>query len=199
MVRKYRHRVLLTFIMIYCACGLPRTHFYSMEFPHVQPGPGPSISRHLTVQRFRADQALMDDRILYRESPTEVNYYQYHRWTNAPAELVTQYFLRNLKNSAAFTRVTAQSDGAAADLILQGRLHRFEEVDRGKEVLVAFSLELELLDAKSRAPVWRQEGECVHPVESHDMAGVVQGLYRCMDETGSRLLGSMQESARRMK
>ncbi len=199
MIRDTGRRMRFLILLALCACGLPKTRYYNMELPNAPKATGTVVARQLTVQRFRADQMLMDDRIMYRESPAEVNFYEYHRWANPPVELATQYVARRLRDSGAFARVTSNGDGAPADLILQGRLLRFEEVDRGKEVLVAFALELELLDAKTRVSIWREEGECLRPVASRDMAGVVRGLYDCMDEVCGRLLISMQESARKMK
>jgi ABC-type uncharacterized transport system auxiliary subunit len=170
-----------------------------MELPRVTPEPGTVIARHITIERFRADQVLMDDRILYREDPNEVNFYEYHRWASAPVDLATNYFLRRLKDSGTYARVSAYYDGAHADFTLQGRLHHFEEVDRGKEVFASVALELELLDAGTRALVWRGEAECMHPVAARDMAGVVRGIYDCLDEVASKLLASMQQQLGKTK
>jgi len=175
------------------SCSLPRTHYYTMELPHATPETGPVIARHITIQRFRADQVLMDDRILYREGPNEVNFYEYHRWASPPVDLATNYFLYRLKDSGTYARVSAYYDGAHADFTLQGRLHHFEEVDRGKEVFASVALELELMDTGTRALVWRGEAECTHPVTIRDMAGVVRGIYDCLDEIASKLLVSMQQ------
>jgi ABC-type uncharacterized transport system auxiliary subunit len=136
---------------------------------------------------------LMDDRILYREGPNEVNFYEYHRWASPPVDLATNYFLHRLKDSGTYARVSAYYDAAHADLTLQGRLHNFEEVDRGKEVFASVALELELLDTATRALVWRGEAECAHPLPTTDIAGVVRGIYGCLDETASKLLVSMRQ------
>jgi ABC-type uncharacterized transport system auxiliary subunit len=199
MIRKTGHQLQFLILLVLCACGLPKTRYYSMELPHAPKATGPVISHQLTVQRFRANQMLMDDRIMYRESPVQVNFYEYHRWANPPVDLATQHVIHRLKDSGAFSLVTMSNDGPPPDLILRGRLHKFEEVDRGKEVQVAFALELELVDGKSRTPIWREEGECLRPVTTRDMPGVVQGLYDCMDEVCGRLLLSMQETTRKMK
>jgi ABC-type uncharacterized transport system auxiliary subunit len=175
------------------SCSMPKTHYYTMELPHATPEGGKVIARHISVQRFRADQMLMDDRILYREGPNEVNFYEYHRWVSPPVDLATDYFLHRLKDSGTYARVSAYYDAAHADFTLQGRLHNFEEVDRGKEVFASVALELELLDTATRASVWRGEAECTHPLPTRDIAGVVRGIYACLDETASKLLVSMRQ------
>jgi ABC-type uncharacterized transport system auxiliary subunit len=164
-----------------------------MALPHVAQTQGAAIARSITIQRFRADQVLMDDRILYREGPDEVNFYEYHRWASPPADLATNYFIHRLKDSGTYARVSGYSEGASSDLTLRGQLHRFEEVDRGKEVFASVALELELSEARTRASVWRGEAECTRPLATRDMAGVVRGVHECLNETATKLLSSMQQ------
>jgi ABC-type uncharacterized transport system auxiliary subunit len=193
MKARNKGRWLLAAAFAAVSCSLPRTHYYTMEIPHASPGASLGIARHITIQRFQADQVLRDDRILYRENLNEVNFYEYHRWTGPPAELVTYYFTHRLKDSGTYSGISAYKDGSRSDFILQGRLHRFEEVDRGKEVFASVALELELLATKTRVSIWRGEAECSRPLASRDMAGVIRGIYACLDETATTLLNSMQK------
>jgi ABC-type uncharacterized transport system auxiliary subunit len=195
----HKHRWWLAIAVAGLSCGIPRTHYYTMELAHVAQTQGAAIDRSITIPRFRADHVLMDDRILYREGPDEVNFYEYHRWASPPADLATNYFVHRLKDSGTYARVSGYSEGASSDLTLRGQLHRFEEVDRGKEVFASVALELELSEARTRTSVWRGEAECTRPLATKDIAGVVRGLHECLDETASKLLSSMQqqiESAR---
>jgi len=187
---------LLAAAWIFVACsGMPRVHYYTLEIPHVSPAKSPEVSFHLTVQRFHADHVLRDDRILYRERPNELGFYEYHRWTGPPADLVTSYFIHRLKDSGAYARVSSYKDEPRPDFILQGRIHRFEEMDRGKEVFASVALELELSDASTRQPVWRGEEECIRPVAGKDVSELVTGIYGCLDETATKLLDRMQKQA----
>ena len=193
MQRDFRYWLWLTVVITGAACGIPRTHYYTLEMPHAAAGAGPAIARHITVQRFHADRVLMDERILYRAGSNPVGFYQYHRWANPPADLATDYVLHRLKDSSAYTRVSSYKDGGQSDFTLQGRLNRFEEVDRGKEVFASVALELELLDTRTRASVWRAEAECSRPVAVRDIPGVVQEIHGCLEETAAKLLDAMQQ------
>jgi ABC-type uncharacterized transport system auxiliary subunit len=164
-----------------------------MDLPHAVPTERAAIGCAITVQRFRADLILMDERILYREGSDEVNFYEYNRWASPPADLATDFFVHRLKDSGAYARVSRHNERAPSDLMLRGQLHRFEEVDRGKEVFTSVSLELELTEAKTGASIWRGEAECTRPVASKDLPGVVRGIRDCLEETASKLLSSMQE------
>jgi ABC-type uncharacterized transport system auxiliary subunit len=174
------------------ACGVPRVRYYTLEVPHARPEGSPALGRHIAVQRFRADRPLASDRIVYRENGHEVNFYEYQRWANPPTELVTGYVLHLLKDGGGYARVTAAVDGGRSDFTLQGRIHRFEEVDNGKEVSASVALEAELVDSRTRASVWRGEAACTRPLPSRDLTGVVRGIHECLDETAGKLLASMR-------
>jgi ABC-type uncharacterized transport system auxiliary subunit len=174
-------------------CGVPRTNYFTIEMPQAAKGAGAPIQRRIAVQRFSADQTLVDDRILYRERPNEVSFYDYKRWANSPVDIVTDYFVRRMKNSGDYLDVSPAKTAGASDLTLRGRLYHFEEVDRGKEVLASVAVELELIDNKTRTSVWRGNAACTRPVATRDMGGVVTGISECLDETASKLLDSMRQ------
>jgi len=195
----FRQHAWLTLMLAGLSCGLPRTQYYTMELPHRPPGSGPVIDSHLAIPRFRADRILMDDRIVYREGPQQVNFYEYHRWASPPADLVTGYFIHRLKDSGTYARVSAYNEGGRSDFTLRGYLHHFEELDQGKEVTALVALEIELLDSRTRAPVWREEAESRRPLHSRDVAGLVRAIYECLDEIASKLLAAMQKQVEQQK
>jgi ABC-type uncharacterized transport system auxiliary subunit len=174
-------------------CGIPKTHYYIVESPHVRSNSGVVISKAIMVERFRANRVLQEDRIFYRENENEVNYYEYERWTSPPVDLVTNYFVHHLKDSAAYTNVSSTRDIEKADYRLRGRLRRFEEADRGKQVSAEVALEVELVDTRTGHSLWRGEEECSRPITVRTVAAVVQGIQQCLDETANKLLSSMQD------
>jgi ABC-type uncharacterized transport system auxiliary subunit len=193
MKTKIRVGWLLAATCFVISCSMPKTHYYIIEVPHVSSGTQHGIARRVSVQRFFADHLLRDDRILYRVSANEVNFYEYHRWVSSPAEIVTNYFVHRLKDSGMYSVVSNYKDGSQPDLILQGRIHHFEEVDRGKEITASVALELELLEAKTRTPVWRSEANCSRPLPTRDVPSLVSEIYGCLDESATNLLNSMQK------
>ncbi len=199
MSRSLRQYSWWAFILAGLSCGLPKTHYYTLEPPHTPQVSRPAIHCHLTILRFRADSILLDDRILYREGPQEINFYEYHRWASPPADLVTRYFLHRLKDTGTYAHVSAHNEGGHPDFTLSGYLHHFEEVDQGKDVSARVALEIELLDSKTRSPLWRGEAECSRPLPSKDMAGLVRVIYGCLDETASKLLTDIQNRIEQQK
>lgn len=184
--------MLMLMMLTLLGCGLPKTKYYVVESPHAPATLSPTIPRRITVARFRANDMLQDDRILYRESGNQVNFYEYQRWASPPVDLVTQYIMHRLKDSAVFSTVSSPQDGLKTDYTLQGRVRSFEEWDRGKDVSARVALEAELLDNKSRSILWRDEVECTRPITTRTVPAVVQGIEQCLDKTTAQLIGSMQ-------
>jgi ABC-type uncharacterized transport system auxiliary subunit len=199
MNRNLRYWWPLAVVIAGASCSIPRTHYFTLEMPRAAAESGTAIARHITVQRFRADRVLMDERILYRQGPHEVGFYEYHRWANPPADLAADYVLHRLRDSGIYARVSSYKDGGQPDFSLQGRLYHFEEVDRDKEVFASVALELELLDVRTRASVWRGEAECSRPVAVRDVPGVVREIHGCLEETASKLLVAMQQQIGRAR
>ncbi len=173
------------------SCSIPRTHYYLLEYPHTPPAPAPTVASSIAVQRFQAEQIFVDDRIVYRQSPNEVNHYEYERWAGPPEDLVTNYVIHRLNDSGSYAQVSSYKNGPQSDFILQGRIHHFEEVDLGKEVSASVDLELELVNGTTRATVWRDEATCSKPLTAHTVNGVAQGIHACLEETAAKLLGEM--------
>jgi ABC-type uncharacterized transport system auxiliary subunit len=190
----------LPVVLAVVSCGgVPRTHYYTIEVPRVTREHGVPIDRQIRVQRLSANQLLVDDRILYRENPNEVSFYEYKRWANPPVDIATEYITYRLEASGDYTSVSSYKSDGPPDLVLRGRLFHFEEVDQGKEVFASVAMELQLTDARTRAQVWRGEAECTRPVATRDMSGVVSGISGCLDETVSKLLDSMRQEIGRAK
>ncbi len=197
MIRNLRHGLWLSIALAGLCCAVPRTRYYTIEMPRATQGGGAPFTRQIAVQRFRADHVLVDDRILYREGPNEVSFYEYSRWASPPVDIVTDYFISRLRNSGGSIRVSRYKERGPSDLTLQGRIYHFEEVDRGNEVLASVAVELELTDSTTRASVWRGQAECTRPVTTRDMAGVVNGISECLNETASKLLSEMEQQVRK--
>lgn len=184
----------LTILMAVGGCGLPKTHYYTVNTPLAGTASPAVNGKRITVERFHGDSLLRDDRVLFRVNESEVNFYEYQRWASPPVDLVTQQVIQRLNASGIYTSVYSTHDGGPADFVLKGRVLRFEEVDRGKEISAEVAVEVELIDKHKGAILWQGGQECHRAVGEHSVSGVVQGIQQCLDETLSRLLTSMNQN-----
>ena len=159
----------------------------SKDPPANESHPLPSIA----VQRFETPGYLRQGRIVYRESPERVGFYDYHRWASDPAQTVTEAMIENLRASGAFCTVASYDAQEHASYLLRGRLERLDEVDYENGVQVEVSLSAELLNAKTGAPVWAGETRKTTVVDKRDMDSVVYAMGQVTQEAIDQLVQEM--------
>ncbi len=181
------------------ACGrtLPETHHYDLSEPPAR-ATGSDVGV-LTIEELTAEAAYDDDRIIYRTSPVRLDYYEYHRWSSPPAELVSDYLRRAYSGSGGFCLVVGDHLPQTS-VILGGRLIAFEEVDVTKTRWVGrVELELYLTDARTRDVLWRRRITEQQPLDSRDPEGLARALSKAMARivarTAPELAGITRERA----
>lgn len=164
--------------------GIPKTHYYTVAMPALTPVNDPKTSFVLDVERFRAPEVLRDDRILYYQSPTELNFYEYHRWTAAPADMTADLVARRLKGTDIFHEVRLFPHSNPGDFVLRGLLLNFEEVDYPSDGGVRVGLELTLVRTRDHQVIWSDRRLATRGLEGKGVEGVVKSLN---DATGQLL------------
>ena len=173
-----RRQVLGLFaVVLSMSCGgVPKTYYYTLQMPAPPARNDPKTTFVLGVEHFRAVEMLRDDRIVYYESPTEVNFYQYHRWGSDPASMLSELAAAWIQSAGAFADVRMLPTREPVDYILRGRLHNFEEVDYPEGGKGRVSLELTLLRLRDHKVVWSAEPLAETPVQEKGVAAVVRAL-----------------------
>lgn len=186
---------LLSALML-SACG-------SVRYPehyvlHVDPpAAAPSTSRPgalgpIAVSAFGCPDYLCDGRIVYRPTPQQVAFYEFHRWAVNPGEAVTQLVEDRLRAGSLFAGVARADNGVEAGYLLRGNIERFEEVDQDRNVLAVCTISAEVFDAKTRSVIWRATSSETVPVQQRTVAGVVTSLGVAAQVAIDRLMSSME-------
>lgn len=176
------------------SCGMPKTSFYRLQFPVAERGSSPANDATLGVQRFRASNLLRQDRIVYSTADNQVNYYQYHRWAEDPAAMVTSLFVREVAGRHLFRDVAQFRPDKGTDYYLRGRVLALEEQDRGPSVSVRVAVEAELLKSKTDAVVWTGRAERERPVPRKDVSSVVEEMNRATQEVIGQLADGIAQA-----
>ncbi len=140
--------------MLLAGCALwPRplvpVHYYTIDPPAVAakaPG-GPARGGVLAV-RSLASASRYRERILYRKGGIEAAYHEHERWVEPPAEMVTAVLCRGLAAAGVAGAVVDDRLVRRPDLILDGRVLRFDEVHREPNWLAECEVELILKQAE---------------------------------------------------
>lgn len=179
------------------SCGAPKTSFYRLHYPVAERASSPASEATLGVERFRAANLLRQDRIVYSTADNQVNYYQYHRWAEDPATMVTNLVVRQLAGRHLFGDVAHYRPERETEYYLRGRVLALEEQDRGPSVSVRVLLEAELVKAKTGAVIWSGRAERERPVPRKDVSSVVEEMSRATEEVIGQLADGMAQAAPR--
>lgn len=169
-----------------CAgCGsLPKTYYYTLSIPPPPAPNDPKTSFALGVERFSSQQMLRSDRIVYYSSPTELNFYQYHRWSADPPSMLSRLAAQQLEDMGVFAAVLLLPSRDPVDYVLRGRVLNFEEVDYEGSTKGRVVLDLKLLRWRDRKVVWAS----AHMVERSAEGTGVPGVVTALNASSAQLL-----------
>jgi uncharacterized lipoprotein YmbA len=169
-------RLLLLAIALAMSCGSgPQTQYYALALPQAQP-----LTRQgrgvLSVEELSVAAAYDDQRIVYRKSPYRFDYYEYHQWSAAPSQAITDYMRDALEQSGRFARVTDERTKDTT-LVLRGRIAAVEEVDlTPTEWAGRVDLELFAEDPTTGNVVWSRRFREQRALATRHPAGLAQAL-----------------------
>jgi ABC-type uncharacterized transport system auxiliary subunit len=156
--------------------GIPKVYYYTLQVPSAPAPSDPRTDFVLGVEHFRAPEVLREDRIVYYVSPTQINFYQNHRWGADPATLVSDYTVQWMDSSGVFSQVKALPVRERVDYTLGGSVLSFEEVDADGAAKVRLGLALSLVRTSDHKLVWSAEQHQETPLAEHGVEGVATAL-----------------------
>jgi ABC-type uncharacterized transport system auxiliary subunit len=171
------------------SCGsIPPTHFYSLGVPAVPAAQAARSQSVLGIERLGAPDVLRNDRLVYYTSPTQVGFYDYHRWVSDPASLLRDDIARRVRQTALFADVQLLPGRSASDYFLRGRVLNFEEVDYEGAVSGRVGLELTLVRSSDRRVVWTGSKVAKVGAAGQGHAAVVEALNSASDQVLGELV-----------
>ena len=164
-----------------------RHYALALTVPEVPPG---AAKTSLTVRPFTAHDPYNQERIVYRSSPYQVDFYNYHRWAASPAEQVTDLTRRYLAGAGLFAKVFPTADGSA-DLALGGRVRQIEEVDHEQAWEAVLSIDFWLARADQRSPFWFRSYTATQQAAKRNPEAIAEALSRNLENILGRLIADL--------
>jgi ABC-type uncharacterized transport system auxiliary subunit len=190
---------LITALALMAGCGgaIPKTHYYVLDLPAPalaapRAADDPPSSYTAVVMPFRAPEPLDQDRIVYSSSPVELSYYQYHRWAELPAPLLTSALAGRVRNLGLFANVSIFDGRTKGDYLIRPRLERLEEIDREGGVTVRVQISAEAVEAKTNHVVWRSEASHSGAVTAGEVGAVVTEMSRGAEACLEKITGDLR-------
>jgi uncharacterized lipoprotein YmbA len=152
----------------------------------------------VAVQRFETPAYLRQGRIVYRQTPEQIGFYDYHRWASDPGQVVTSAMMDSLRSAGVFSLVEVYDGQENTEYLLSGRVERLDEVDYGNHVQVEVKLSAQLLNRKTGAAIWTGDTTTTANISQREMSSVVRamgqatqhGIEQLVEEMRSHLLAT---------
>ena len=181
--------------------GARRPHYYALEIP---PAPDRALSDPrfpgtVAICRFETPSYLRQGRIIYRETPEEVGFYEYHRWAADPAETVTTAMIDALRSSRQFSFVKRCDGHNQQKYLLVGRIERLEEIDYDGPVRVKAQITAELVNVQTGSTEWTGDAPTTLNVENRNIDSVVTAMNRAIQNDIDQLMASLNQQIVRGK
>lgn len=178
------------------ACGsAPRPNYYTLRVPAAPAAHDPKAAAGLGVERLGAPEVLRNDRILYYESPTQLNFYENHRWSSDPPSMVRDSLAGQLSQAGVFSEVRLLPARDPVDYLLRGRLLNFEEVDYEGGAKGRVRLELTLVRVRDHKVLWSEARQAQVAAQGKEVAGVVEALSAASDQVLQELVPALLAQA----
>jgi ABC-type uncharacterized transport system auxiliary subunit len=146
------------------------------------------------VREFQSPTYLRQGPIVYRATPEEVGFYEYHRWATDPRTLVTSAIIEHLRASGQFALVSMYDGRPNNDYVFTGKLEKLEEIDYDAGVKVEVAITGQITRAKTGATVWSNAVSEVGTVSHRSVPGVVTEMNQTVAIAINKLLATVPAS-----
>ena len=185
--------VALAILPALAGCGGVRyPKYYTLNLP---PAPDPpaeqGVRSSVAVREFQSPAYLRQGPIVYRSTPEEIGFYEYHRWAADPRKLVTSAIIDHLRASGQYSTVASYNGNPDFDYVFSGKLEKLEEVDYEGGVKVEVALSAQITRASTGTTVWSNTASEIGTVSQRSVPGVVAEMNRTMDLAINKLLSTV--------
>jgi uncharacterized lipoprotein YmbA len=182
-------------LMVGCGGKIRYPQYYTLE---LAPTPRPAASDPpgigtVAVSPFGTSAYLRQGRIVYREAPNQIAFYEYRRWAADPGATVTTAMIETLRSSGPFSSVEPFNVHAKPEYLLTGRLERLDEIDYGGAVRVEAKLSAQVVNLRNGATVWVGDATQTSAVEPRTLNSVVATMSTAVQTCIDQLTASMQQ------
>jgi ABC-type uncharacterized transport system auxiliary subunit len=175
-----------------CGGRLRYPTYYTLNLPAPPDPPSQDgVRSSIAVREFQAPGYLRQGPIVYRSTPEEIGFYEYHRWAADPRILVTAAVIDHLRASGQYSTVSMYNGGQDNDFIFSGKLEKLEEVDFEAGVKVEVAVSAQVTRVKTGATVWSNAVSEVATVSQRSVPGVVSQMNRTMEIAINKLLSTV--------
>ncbi len=185
--------LMVTLLPVLSGCGRVRyPAYYTLNLPAPpDPPAAENVRTSIAVRDFQSPNYLRQGPIVYRRTPEEIGFYEYHRWAADPRTLLTSAVVDHLRASGQYSMVSMYDGRPNNDYVFSGRLEKLEEVDYESGVKVEVAMSAQITRVATGAAVWSNAVSEVGTVSQRTIPGVVSEMNRTVDSAINKLLSTV--------
>lgn len=192
------------FLLLFLAwgCGKPPlvTNHFLLDYPSPVFGGRTPVAESIRVELFAVPQALNSSNMVYQPRPFETSSYVYNRWQVSPAYMVTDFFLRDLRQARLFKGVFGYQQSGVGRFRVEGAVQQFTEQNDpdGWKAVLAVSITLaDLNEAEVTKRVIMQKNYFrAEPMASQTPVGLAQAMSRAMEMVSADMINDIYRTAK---
>src|SRR6476620_7559867 len=176
--------LMLAIVTALTGCGgrIKYPAYYTLNLPTPPDPPAPeNVRTSIAVREFQSPAYLRQGPIVYRSTPEEIGFYEYHRWAADPRTLVTSAVIDHLRAGGQFSMVSIYDGRPNNDYVFSGKLEKLEEVDYDSGVKVEVSMSARITKVATGTTVWSNAVSDTGTVPQRNVRGVVSEMNRTVD------------------
>jgi uncharacterized lipoprotein YmbA len=180
-------------VLIPALAGCSRVRYpsyYTLNLPLAPDPPAQERRTSIAVREFQSPAYLRQGPIVYRNTPEQIGFYEYHRWAADPRKTVTSAVIDHLRASGQFSSVSMYDGRSDMEYVFSGQLEKLEELDYGGGVKVEVAFSAQITSVSTGATVWSNNVSEVGKVSQRNIPGVVAQMNRTMDLAINKLLST---------
>jgi uncharacterized lipoprotein YmbA len=175
-----------------CGGRLRYPTYYTLNLPAPPDPPArDGVRTSIAVREFQSPGYLRQGPIVYRTTPEQIGFYEYHRWAEDPRTFVTSAIVDHLRASGQYSMVSMDNGRADSTYTFAGKLEKLEEVDYESGVKVEVAMSAQITRAATGVTVWSNAVSETGLVSRRNIPGVVSQMNRTMEAAINKLLSSI--------
>src|SRR5215469_4276564 len=175
-----------------CGGKIRYPNYYTLNLPAPpDPPAAEGVRTSIAVREFQSPGYLRQGPIVYRSTPEEIGFYEYHRWATDPRALVTSAVVDRLRAGGHFSMVSMYNGRPDLDYIFSGKLEKLEEVDYEGGVKVEVAMSAQITSVATGATVWSDAVSEIGTVSRRSVPGVVSKMNQTVELAVNKLLSTV--------
>lgn len=184
--------LLILLVLVLSGCmSSPARKYYQLHIGGDE-GPGQrTINKTVLIEPIEVDDLYDDFRVVYRISPYELNYYSYEFWADKPANLIRDSITQYLSRKNIFQKVIQEISRGDPDILWESKIYFIEEIDTLEAWYARLSMEIELVDFKSKKQIYHHKFDRKEELDKKSAAEVPVMLSKILEEELRKVINDL--------